>query len=55
LLEEAAALSSNPLSVILERDGSFPSMESLIAQVSQARQALARGRTRRAESVQVLT
>jgi len=53
LLEEAAALSLNPLSVILERDGSYPSMESLLAEVSQARQVLARGRTRRAERVEV--
>jgi len=53
LLEEAAALSLNPLSVILERDGSYPSMESLLAEVSQARQALARGRTRRVERVEV--
>jgi len=53
LLEEAAALSLNPLSVILERDGSYPSMESLLAEVSQARRALARGRTRRAERVEV--
>jgi uncharacterized protein (UPF0276 family) len=55
LLEEAAALSPNPVSVILERDGSYPSMESLLAQVSQARRALARGRTRRVERVEVLT
>ena len=55
LLEETAALSSNPVSVILERDGLYPSMESLLAQVSQARQALRRGRARRAERAEVLT
>jgi uncharacterized protein (UPF0276 family) len=55
LLEETAALSSNPVSVILERDGSYPSMESLLVQVSKARQALKRGRARRAERVDVLT
>jgi uncharacterized protein (UPF0276 family) len=48
LLEEAAALSPNPLTVILERDGAFPSMDSLLAQIEQARQAVARGRARRA-------
>lgn len=47
LLEEAAALSPNPLTVILERDGSYPSMECLLGQMDQARQALIRGRTRR--------
>lgn len=46
LLEEAAAFSPNPLTVILERDGAYPSMECLLAQMEQARQALARGRTR---------
>lgn len=48
LLEEAAALSPNPLAVILERDGAYPSMQCLLAQMEQARQALARGRARHA-------
>lgn len=47
LLEEAAALSPNPLTVILERDGAYPSMECLLAQMEKARQALTRGRARR--------
>jgi uncharacterized protein len=47
LLEEAAALSSNSLTVILERDGAYPSMDCLLAQMRLARQALARGRARR--------
>jgi uncharacterized protein len=47
LLEEAAALSPNPLTVILERDGAYPSMDCLLAQIEQARQALTRGRERR--------
>jgi len=46
LLEEAAAISPNPLKVILERDGAYPSMDCLLAQIEQARQALARGRAR---------
>ena len=47
LLEEAAALSNNPLTVILERDGAYPSVECLLAQLEQARHALTRGRARR--------
>jgi uncharacterized protein len=54
LLEEAAALSPNPLTVILERDGAYPSMHCLLAQMELARQALARGRARRAVSQEVL-
>jgi uncharacterized protein (UPF0276 family) len=46
LLEEVAALSTKPLTVILERDGSYPSMACLLAQVDLARQAIARGRAR---------
>ena len=46
LLEEAAALTPNPLTVILERDGAYPSMDCLLAQIEQARQALTRGRAR---------
>jgi uncharacterized protein (UPF0276 family) len=47
LLEETAAISPNPLIVILERDGDFPSMPVLIAQMRQARQAVTRGRSGR--------
>jgi len=54
LLEEAAALSPNPLTVILERDGAYPSMDCLLAQMNLARQALARGRARRAVAEEVL-
>jgi uncharacterized protein (UPF0276 family) len=54
LLEEAAVLSPNPLTVILERDGAYPSMDCLLAQIDLARQALARGRTRRTVSEEVL-
>ena len=44
----AASLSPNPLTVILERDGAYPSMECLLWQVQLAREALSRGRARRA-------
>ena len=47
LLEDASALSPNPLTVILERDGAYPPMDSLLWQVKMAREALARGRARR--------
>lgn len=50
LLEEAAAVSRNPLSVILERDGAYPSMDCLLFQIRMAREALARGRQRSAVS-----
>jgi uncharacterized protein (UPF0276 family) len=48
LLEEVAARTRQPLTVILERDGAYPSIETLIAQLDLARSALARGRARRA-------
>jgi uncharacterized protein (UPF0276 family) len=54
LLEEAAAISPNPLTVILERDGAYPSMDCLLAQIEQARQALARGRAQRIAPQEVL-
>jgi len=47
LLEETATTSPNPLTVILERDGDFPSMPALLSQMRQARQAVARGRARK--------
>ena len=47
LLEEVAAVSPNPLTVILERDGAYPSMGELLTQIKKARRALARGRARR--------
>jgi uncharacterized protein (UPF0276 family) len=54
LLEEAAALSPNPLTVILERDGAYPSMDCLLAQIDLARRALSRGRARRMVAEEVL-
>lgn len=47
LLEEVGARTDPGLTVILERDGHFPSIESLLDQLDQARQALGRGRARR--------
>jgi uncharacterized protein len=47
LLEEVGARTSHPLTVVLERDGEFPSIECLMDQIDFARQALARGRARR--------
>ncbi len=46
LLEEVAARAPQPLTVILERDGNFPSIESLLVQLDRARQAVAGGRAR---------
>jgi uncharacterized protein (UPF0276 family) len=46
LLEEVAARAPQPLTVILERDGNFPSIDALLAQVDRAREAVARGRQR---------
>lgn len=49
LLEDVAARAPQPLTVIIERDGNFPSIESLLAQLDRARQAVARGRARTVE------
>jgi len=46
LLSELAALTPHPLTVILERDGAYPPIESLLRQLDRARQALAEGRSR---------
>lgn len=46
LLEEVAARAPQPLTVIIERDGKFPAIESLLAQLDRARQAVGRGRAR---------
>jgi len=52
LLEEVAATATHPLTVILERDGDFPSMETLLQQTRRARSAMARGRARNRERVE---
>jgi hypothetical protein len=54
LLEETAARAPGPLTVILERDGDFPEMDSLLAQIAEARRALAKGRARRSQPVEAV-
>jgi uncharacterized protein len=44
LLEEVARRGPQPLTVILERDGAYPPMSVLLAELDAARAALARGR-----------
>ncbi len=46
LLEEVAARSPHPLTVILERDGAYPPMAQLLAQIQRARLSVKRGRAR---------
>jgi uncharacterized protein len=48
LLEEVGAQTTPGLTIIIERDGHFPSIESLLDQLDRARAALARGRARKA-------
>ena len=47
LLEEAAFRAVRPLSVVLEQDGNFPELGTLLARLDDARAATARGRSRR--------
>jgi uncharacterized protein (UPF0276 family) len=44
LLEEVARRAPGPLTVILERDGRFPGVDALLAELDRAREAVARGR-----------
>ena len=44
LLETLAACAPGPLTVIVERDGRYPSMDALVAQMDRARAALRSGR-----------
>lgn len=46
LLAEVAARAQQPLTVILERDGKYPEMPLLLAELEKARQALKMGRQR---------
>jgi uncharacterized protein len=48
LLTEVGARATQPLTVILERDGNYPSMDCLLDQLDWARRALAEGRRRKA-------
>lgn len=50
LLTLLAEKCPNPLTVILERDGSYPPISHLLAQLDRARQALAKGRHERSET-----
>jgi len=47
-----AALTSHPLTVILERDGAYPPFETLLRQLDRAREALAEGRSRQFERME---
>jgi uncharacterized protein (UPF0276 family) len=53
LLAQLAEKCPNPLTVILERDGSYPPMAHLLNQLDCARQALARGRDERSKTGKV--
>lgn len=46
LLTEVASRARQPLTVILERDGAYPAMPVLLAQLQCARDALGAGRRR---------
>jgi uncharacterized protein len=48
LLVEVGSRATNPLTVILERDGHYPPIEMLLDQLDRARHALAAGRARQA-------
>ncbi len=48
LLTELARSVPQSLSVIIERDGNFPTIEVLLGEIAQARRALAKGRSLRA-------
>lgn len=50
LLSEVARLRPEPLTVILERDGYWPPLSELLAELDHARAAVQRGRTQRAQS-----
>jgi uncharacterized protein len=52
LLTELAAMVPHPLTVILERDGAYPPMETLLRQLDRAREALAEGRSRQSERME---
>jgi len=49
LLAEVAARAPQPLTVILERDGEYPPIGALLDELELAREALRRGRARRAD------
>lgn len=49
LLQELGRLAPRPLSLILERDGAYPPISSLLGELDRAREALDRGRAQRAQ------
>ncbi|HYJ05675.1 MAG TPA: DUF692 domain-containing protein [Chthoniobacterales bacterium] len=51
LLAEVAAASTQPLTVLLERDGEYPPMAELLAELESARVAIARGRQQQASAL----
>ncbi len=51
MLEELAALAPQPLTVVLERDGAYPSMNDLLLELQLARAAMRRGRARKQQKV----
>lgn len=53
LLAEVAARTTQPLTVILERDGSYPPMSVLLEELDSARDAIKAGRSRRCLSQKV--
>jgi uncharacterized protein (UPF0276 family) len=53
LLEALACAVPQPLTVLLERDGRYPAFDALLAQLGQARAALARGRAAQARRQRV--
>jgi uncharacterized protein (UPF0276 family) len=50
LLEELASRASQPIDVVLERDGAYPVFEVLLGEIRAARAAVSRGRTRASEA-----
>ena len=52
LLTELAAVVPHPLTVILERDGAYPPIETLLRQLDRAREALTEGRSRQFEQIE---
>jgi hypothetical protein len=53
LLSEVAARAAQPLTVILERDGAYPPLPAMLAELDRARAALAAGRRRRGTALRV--
>jgi hypothetical protein len=51
LLEHVAERAQGPLTVVLERDGRYPSIEELLLELTRAREALAKGRERKSRKV----